>query len=96
MISVGLVQFHPDNQELHIAAIYYGITSGTSNSDTLKSDIWFLIQVKCLWYMRVLFLCVVYNLSSKYMLSNKVSIKRFLNRNLPHVGMVQCMNACTG
>ena len=23
-------------------------------------------------------------------------IKRFLKRNLPHVGMLQCMNACTG
>ena len=29
-------------------------------------------------------------------LNHKVSIKRFLKRNLPHVGMVQCMNACTG
>ena len=27
---------------------------------------------------------------------HKVSIKRFLKRNPPPVGMVQCMNACTG
>ena len=49
------------------------------------------------WFGEVYPLNITLELVSTSLNHNcKVSIKRFLKRNLPHVGMVQCMNACTG
>ena len=87
LVLTGLTPFN--NYSVQVAAVNDGGTGPYSTPltvETLQDGEWFTI----VYLNSTVYIACIMGAAACII---KVSIKRFLKRNLAHVGMVQCMNA---